>query len=113
MRNGDQSRENPTSLILEGLRKITEQGAKLSLKKNQFIEELAKKLPTHADPYIETQTGTSIDIYWEDKLMICLTDEETVSVSDFTSGNQQYEYFEEMNNKAIDHIVKCYGNLNL
>jgi len=101
------------STLSEVLSEVLSKGGLINPGKIDFIHKLAQQLPRNADPIIETENGTELDIYWEDLLVIGLTDEETVSISDFTSGSQQYKYYPGYTEDAIAHIRKCYQNLSI
>lgn len=98
------------SQILVGLNSIESQGIELSLEKKKFIQMLAAKFPEEADPCITTIDGTEVDIFWEKKIVLSL-DEDSVAISDFTGGEQKYEYFEKSKfSEAVSFALECYKN---
>ncbi len=101
--------EKPMIVGLESLK--TELGAFVPIvpQIQEFIQTLSNALPSSADPFIQSEDGTSVDVFWEDLLLITI-DENSVSVGDFSSGQHQYEHFESLGREAVDHIVKSYNN---
>lgn len=102
--------EKPRGIIV--VQQLDQEGIQLNDKKRNFIQQLFTSLllPQTSNVHIQSD-GRNIDIFWEDQLLVGLTDEDTVAVSDYSSGHQIYEYFEKLDQTAIDYIVKCYENV--
>lgn len=92
--------------FISGLSKEILIDADVNENKLKFISALSKEIPT-ADPTITTIDGKNIDIFWEDQLVITLTDEETVAVSN--NEHKIYKYFEKMDEEAIEFIKEQYN----
>lgn len=105
-------RANGVSAIAAGLESLLKQGATINEKKLHFIHQLALVLPKEADPYMETLDGTEVDIYWEDLLIISLTDQDAVSVSCFSTGKQQFEFFEDFTDDSLRTISRFYNTMS-
>lgn len=100
-----------TSAIQDGFYLIM---AEFPINKNHeaFIVKLAEKLPLNAFPHMDTQDGSEIDIYGEDRLIIAVG-VDYVCVSDFSSGEQDFKSFDAFGDKAVEHIVDCYHRVKL
>jgi hypothetical protein len=91
---------------------LAKEGLEINKKKDNFLRKLASSLPPNTDPTLQTVDGTYVDIIiWEEQFSVTLDNEDAVSVSDFTSGVHEFEYFEQLDQDAIDYIVKHNANL--
>ena len=92
--------------ILQSFHYLQEQNLKFSDSKIQFVSELAKALP-HADPYVQTEDQSFLDIIWEEKLVIGLVEDDSVGISDYTRGEKrQFKFFTKDNYKAaLEYII--------
>jgi hypothetical protein len=102
--------EKPATITsLDNLK--TELGAFLPMdsKIQDFICVLSRVLPLGADPYMQSEEGNLVDIFWEDLLLITV-DTNSVAVGDYSSGHQEYKFFESFGKEALAHVAKCYEN---
>lgn len=106
------NKRSESSAIRDGFYYIMAECQNMNHNYETFVLQLAERLPPDAYPYVETQDGSVIDIYWEDRLIITI-DVDGVYVGDFSSGEQDFKTFEGFGNEAIDHIVDCYHRINL
>jgi len=73
---------------------------------SQFITNLGKALPK-ADPYVQSDDGVNIDIFWEDIFAITV-EKDSIIVSDFSSGAHIFKDFTfgKEEEEAFLYIVK-------
>jgi len=103
-------REQPRPM-LEGLKTLKEEFAKaecsISKEKESFIEQLAKALPENADPFLQSEDGTAIDIFWEDRLAVSITQSCAVSIYDYQAPKDTaFEFYKTLDPKAIEAVVR-------
>jgi hypothetical protein len=78
--------------------------------KESFIRELATQLPKGTAPVVDSVDGSIIGISWPPTLAVSIAEDDEVAVSDFSSGDQEFQYFENYRD-SIPYIVKCYAAL--
>jgi len=77
----------------------------LSDTKELFILGLTQEMPG-IDPCVQSADGHEIDILWGNDMMISLNEDDSIAVSDFTSDEQLYAYFEATQvQEAVKHVV--------
>jgi len=81
----------------------------LSEAKVHFFKLLAARLPT-SDPEVLSADGQYVDIMWGDKASATLSDEDTLGISDFTKGEQQYHYYEQLQD-AVEPVCKLVAGI--
>jgi len=97
---------NPVSHLQRLFNELSQQ-IPLSSAKREAIQKLVKNLPSNAAPNLQTENGEYVDIFWGDDLMITITDDDMVCVSDFPNDQQCYKNFPNME-EALDYIKERY-----
>lgn len=108
--------------ILSGIKTLENQGVAFSEKTRAFLTMLVNKLPGDADPEIQTDTGSNVDVIWGDKLMIMIGDEEEEEEEPFIvvgcfktkgSAGEFYEFESGRMEEACQYILESYTKLVL
>lgn len=79
--------------LITDIDQLQVQGYSFSPEVLSFVKLLAASLPAEADPSVDTEDGTNIDIFWHNRLVVSMDSDEAISISYFENGNHDFQFF--------------------